>query len=53
MTTKEALDFAIFAVNTLVEPSASAPDDWDALLDNADAVIDTLDALRRSLHDGS
>ena len=53
MTTKEALDLAIFAVNTLVEPSASSPEDWDTLLDNADAVIDVLDALRRSLHDGA
>jgi hypothetical protein len=52
MNTREALNYAIFAINTLVAPDASDPADWDALLDQAEEIIEVLDGLRRSLHDG-
>lgn len=34
----EALGLAVFAVNTLQEPDASRPEDWDELLAKADEV---------------
>lgn len=49
MTTRRALDFAIFALNTIAHPDASAQDDVDRLDDNHELVVDTLVALRSGL----
>ncbi len=49
MSYKEALDFAIFAVNTIMEPSASTPADLDRLEEKSDEVISTLVDMRETV----
>lgn len=45
----EAVSFAIFGLNTLMHPDASAPEDVDALEAHVDGVIETLVELREWL----
>lgn len=49
MTAKEALDYAIFAINTLQEPQASSQEDVDRLDENATEVLERLSYLRRAI----
>lgn len=49
MTEREALDYAIFAINTILYPEASDPDDLDRLEERADEVITALATRRREL----
>jgi hypothetical protein len=46
---KDALDLAIFAINTLLYPDASSDEDMDRLDEQAENVIATLDDIRITL----
>jgi hypothetical protein len=46
MTMGEALNYAIFAINTFMHPDASEPSDVDALEAHSDDVIEALVELR-------
>jgi hypothetical protein len=49
MSYSEALDFAIFAINTVTHPEASAPDDVDLLELKAEAILGTLSDMRETV----
>jgi hypothetical protein len=49
LTYKEALDFAIFAINTWMHPDASDGADINDLEDKSDEIIATLADIRRTV----
>lgn len=49
MNTKEALDAAILAINTLMFPDATNDNDFYWLDDHGDEIIAKLDKLRKGL----
>jgi len=46
-----ALDLSIFAINTLLYPDASSPEDMDMLEAKAEDVIETLADIRTTLQE--
>jgi len=49
LTYKEALDLAIFAINTLMHPDASEPEDIDRLERMSESVVMTLADIREAV----
>ena len=49
MSYKEALDMAIFAVNTLIFPDGTSQPDFERLEENAEIVIETLVDMRSTV----
>jgi hypothetical protein len=49
MSYKEALDFAIFALNTLMHPDASGALDVQEMEDRSEEIIETLADMRSTV----